>query len=175
VAIVAVECNKTNTHTYFDLTYFVSITSRNKKPAYFNYYIVTLEKVEVEMDEEELFFSQVWEKLCSPDCSSLVLKLFNMLSNEKQVESAVLDDATINATVLPQAHVDVMVDKGNFKKIWRKERIVPLTCHSKNSLSNPHIGLQGKGMQKNTKNYLLWQTNWLTRTICCMIARFVTT
>jgi len=77
----------------------------------------TLEEVEVEMDEEELFLHQVWEKLCSPDCSSLVSKLFNMLSNAKQVESAILgqsEDATINATVLPQAHVDVM-DKGNLE------------------------------------------------------------
>ena len=77
----------------------------------------TLEEVEVEMDEEESFLSQVWEKLCSPDCSLLVSKLFNMLSNAKQAESAILgqsEDATINATVIPQAHVDVM-DKGNLK------------------------------------------------------------
>ena len=77
----------------------------------------TLEEVEVEMDEEESFLSQVWEKLCSPDCSLLVLKLFNMLSNAKQVESAILgqlEDATINATVVPQAYVDVM-DKGNLQ------------------------------------------------------------
>ena len=76
----------------------------------------TLEEVEVEMDEEESFLSQVWEKLCSPDHSLLVLKLFNMLSNAKQAESTILgqsEDSTINDTVVPQAHVDVMVDKGN--------------------------------------------------------------
>jgi len=39
------------------------------------------------------------------------------MQNAKQVESAILgqlEDATINATVLPQAHVDVM-DKGNLQ------------------------------------------------------------
>ena len=77
----------------------------------------TLKEVEVPMDEEELFLNQVWEKLCSPDCSSLVSKLFNMLSNAKQSESAVLgqtDDVAINATVIPQGHVDEM-DKGNLE------------------------------------------------------------
>jgi len=78
----------------------------------------TLEEVEVEMAEEELFLSQDWEKLCSPDCSLLVSKLFNMLSNAKQVESAVLgqsnDDNIKNSTVIPQAHVDEM-DKGNLE------------------------------------------------------------
>jgi len=118
----------------------------------------TLEEVEVPMDEEELFLSQVWEKLCSPDCSLLVLKLFNMLSNAKQVELAILgksNNVAINAPVIPQALVDEIV-KGNLESNCFEdmvdEKCSLITCLLKNSLSNLHIRLPEKGMQKNTKD-----------------------
>ncbi len=41
----------------------------------------TLELVEVPVDEDEMFLSQVWKKLCSPDCNSLASKLVKMLSS----------------------------------------------------------------------------------------------
>jgi len=51
-------------------------------------------------DDEESFLSQVCEKLCSSDCTSLVTKLFNMMHNESNYKPDVLNTANDN-TVCP--------------------------------------------------------------------------
>jgi len=60
-----------NAHTYFDLTILWVLEWHKPKVTLIITYLSmpTLEEVEVPMDKEELFLSQIWEKLYSPDCS----------------------------------------------------------------------------------------------------------
>jgi len=61
-----------NTDTYFD-TLFCEYWNEIKPIVTLHLLVMhTLEEVKVPMDEEESFLSQVWEKVCSPDYSSLV-------------------------------------------------------------------------------------------------------